>query len=438
MAWKDFLRSDVRADEILGVPFVAHDPQQHRVSLTFEAYELLLGLKALLRDLDEQIKNPRLLRLTRDRLKAFRAGNEQHLQALEKLLRPLGHQTLPFSEFNQSMQRRRAGFGLMQYYDHLFRDWDWGAAEVEGSLEIATRLLGDRQGAQAALFLGAGACRFPYELHRRRGMRESLCVDINAFLLSCAQRLIRGEPLELVEFPTLPADIHSFSRQATLTCKEPLREGLGFLIHDLDEWAFRDQAADLVVTHWLIDVIPIPPVRLFSLINRVLRPDGLWLNIGPVGFNKRTLALYYSTEEVLALVDKARFEVVSKSSSRTPYFQNPHSSHWRTEQVLGFLARKAGECSTVEEREKLELPEWLEDTHRPVELPVELSELKRSYAFCSDLIRRLGEGRPSVEALAQALAPEHGLTREQAEHLVGTLLMQWMDASRHNPMKSPT
>jgi len=326
----------------------------------------------------------------------------------------------------------------MQYYDHLFRDWDWGFAEVEASLEIARQLLGERKGAQTALFLGAGACRFPYELHRRMGLRESLCVDINAFLLSCAQRLIRGEQLELMEFPTLPVDIAAFSRRATLSCSEPVREGLGFLIHDLDEWAFRDQSADLVVTHWLIDVVPIPPARLFSLINRVLKADGLWLNIGPVGFNKRTLALYYSTEEVLGLVEKARFEVVSKSSSRTPYFQNPSSSHWRTEQVLGFMARKAGECSTVEERDKLELPEWLENTRRPVELPLELNELKRSYAFCSDLIRRLSDGKPSVEALAQALGPEHGLTPEQAEHLVGTLLMQWTDASRHNPMKSPT
>jgi hypothetical protein len=438
MAWKDFLRTDVRADEILGVPFVAEDPQQHRVSLTFEAYELLLGLKALIRDLDEQIKNPRLMRLTRDRLKAFRAGNEQHLQALEKLLRPLGHQTLPFTEFNQSLQRRRSGFALMQYYEHLFRDWDWGTAEVDASVAIALQLLGEHNGAQTALFLGAGACRFPYELYRRLGLRDSLCVDINAFLLSCAQRVIHGEPLELVEFPTLPVDMDAFSRRATLTCKEPVREGLGFLVHDLDEWAFRDQAADLVVTHWLIDAIPIPPARLFSLINRVLRPHGIWLNIGPVGFNKRTLAHYYSAEEVLALVDKARFELLSKNSSRTPYFQNPRSSHWRTEQVLGFAARKAGECSTVEEREKLELPGWLEDTHQPVDFPVELSELKRSYAFCSDLIRRLSEGKPSVEALAQALATEHGLTPQQAEHLVATLLMQWIDASRHNPMKSPT
>src|SRR5579872_3882274 len=187
MNWKDALRPGVKTDELLGVPFASLEPERHKVALTFEAFELLLGLKNMLRDLDEQAKSPRLMRLTRDRLKAIRGAYEAHLGLLEKRLRPLGHQSLPFSSFNQAGHRARSGFSLMQYYEHLFRDWDWGFPEVEASLALAQRLLPDRGAAQKALVLGAGACRFPYELHRRLGLAYTLCVDINPFLLSCAK-----------------------------------------------------------------------------------------------------------------------------------------------------------------------------------------------------------------------------------------------------------
>jgi hypothetical protein len=435
MAWKDFVLSELKTDELLGVPFVTNEPERTKVALTFEAYELLFSLKTLIRDLDEQIKSPRLMRLTRDRLKSFRDANADHFSILERLLRPLGHQSLPISGFNQGGQRRQSGYSLMQYYHHLFRDWEWGAAEVEASLALAQALLPERGDAQNALVLGAGACRFPYELHRRLGLAYTLCVDINPFLLSCAQRIVRGEGLELVEFPVLPLDAASFSRRATLQCAAPIREGFDFLVHDLEEWGFREKSFDLIVTHWVIDVIPMATARLFSLINRTLKPSGRWLNVGPVGFNKRVLALYYSAEEVKALVEKSEMKVLAQNAARVPYFQHPASAHWRTERVIGFLAQKTGECPVVGRRDPLELPEWLEDTQKPIQVPLDLENLSRSHAFCVDLLRRL-ERHPSVAAVAEAIAPAHGLTREQAEHLVENTLMQWLDGARHNPMRS--
>ena len=219
-------------------------------------------------------------------------------------------------------------------------------------------------------------------------------------------------------------------------CRSTLEDPTGFelLVHDIDEWAFKEKTFDLVVTHWLIDVVPTPPTRLFALINQVLKPGGRWLNVGSVGFNKRHLALYYSPEEVLALVDKAELEVKAQQTAQVPYFQNPSSTHWRTERVLGFLAHKRADVAVAEVREPFELPEWLEDPSKPVHLPVDASQLQRSHAFCLDLLKRL-EGGASVSALAEALAPAHGLTREQGEQLVGTTLMQWLDAARHNPLR---
>src|SRR5262249_25249402 len=149
-------------------------------------------------------------------------------------------------------------------------------------VEIAKRVFGDGEKVSQMLALGAGACRFPYELHRWLKPENTLCVDLNPLLLSLAQRLVRGESLELIEFPTVPPILERFAIKSKLSAPQLLGNEFEFLVHDLEEWAFAENSVDLVVTCWLIDVVSIAPRRLFSLINRVLKPNGRWLNYGPL------------------------------------------------------------------------------------------------------------------------------------------------------------
>jgi hypothetical protein len=93
MNWQDTLLSEVQKDEILGIPYAAQDARSYQTALTFDAYEVLYGLQGLIRDLDEQLKSPALMRLTRDRLKEYRSLTESHLKILGKLFQTLSYQS---------------------------------------------------------------------------------------------------------------------------------------------------------------------------------------------------------------------------------------------------------------------------------------------------------------------------------------------------------
>ncbi len=364
MNWRDFLAPGAVGDELMGVPFASSDARARRAAATIEGREILSGVRMQLKDLDQQIHQPRLMRRTRDRLKALRDGTQEHLGILEELFRPLG--TVPFSEANHALGQARAGFALLRYYEHLFRDWSWGAKENKASLEL-TKALPWPEAAKKpkrVLVLGAGACRFPYELHRWLKPELTLCVDLNPLLLACAARIVRGEKLELMELPSMPADVGAQVKRVTLACDAPLKEGFEVLVNDLEDWALKDASFDLVVTHWVMDAVPMPPAQLFSLINRALVPNGHWLNVGPTGFNTRVLAQNYARDEVVDLAERCELEVLGSQLARVPYFQNPSSAHWRTEQVFAFIARKKGECSEAPGEELPHLPEWLERTTR--------------------------------------------------------------------------
>jgi hypothetical protein len=434
MTWQDVLVRGTPTGHALRVPVAAADPAAFVRSLSFDAYGVLFGLRGLISDLDEQLKHPALLALTRKRLEKFRAANDAHHKTLGKLFAPLGVHSISFTEYSQYLRDRRSGHMLVQGYEHLFKDWAWGGEETAALLEVAKRSLGGELGFERVLTLGAGACRLPYDLHRWLKPALSLSVDVNPFPLSCARRVIQGEALELLEFPTVPRDLDSFAVKSTLRCPDPIGDGFEFLCHDVQEWAFAEAQFDLVVTPWFIDAVPMATPRLFALINQALTKNGTWLNVGPIGFNKRMLARYYSREEVLSLVEAAGFEIVTTEFTPLPYFHNPRSGHWRTEHVLAFAARKKNEVVLGEGPDPPAIPDWAGDTTRPVRVSLPAEELKKSFAFCLDLLGRLPQGR-SIRDLAKAMASKHGLTEAQAEHVIRGTLLQWLDQRRSNPMK---
>jgi SAM-dependent methyltransferase len=435
MGWNEVIEAAAGRDRILGLPFVAERPDAYKAALAYDAYEFLFAIKALIKDLADQAASPGLLELTRRRLEHLRAANEQHLAIMEPLLRPLGHGNLPLTDVSQQLVKKRPTPVLTRHYELLCRDWSWGVAEVDAAMDITRRVVGaPPPGVTTALALGAGACRYPYEIHRWLGLDYTLCVDISPLLLACAKRVIEGEPLALMEFPIIPRDLASFALKSELQCPAPLARGLEFLVHDLDEWAFRDKSFDLVITSWLIDVIPIPPPRLFSLINRVLKDGGHWLNLGPLGFNKRMLARYYSLEEVVELVGAARFELLSTDYSVVPYLQHPASGHGRTEGVLTFLARKTADAPIVDRSQGSELPDWVADTARPVRVAFDASEIKKGYEFSAHLLGKLGSSS-SIDSLARDVSASFGMPQTQAKYLVTGMLLRLHDAARKNPMK---
>lgn len=435
--WKDALTPGTKTTHVLRVPAASNDPAALTQRLAFDAYGTLFQLRAVVRELDEQKKLPGLLESTRARLQKLRDANDEHEKILAKLFAPLGVQNIPFGEWS-ARGEPKGGF-LVRGWEHLFKAWAWGEDETRAQLELVKQALEAGPGRfERVLTLGAGACRFPYEVHRWLAPKSSLAIDHNPLELALARRVMQGEELDLWEMPTVPRASDAFAVKSRLRAPEPIGEGFEVLAHDLAEWSLADGRFDLVVTPWFVDAVPIATRVLFARINRALAPGGTWLDVGPLGFNKRVLARYYGREEVMELVERAGFRVDRLTSARLPYFHNPSSGHWRIEEVVAFAATKVREAEVPgdaeNEGDRDEGVEWLADTTKPVKPTFALGDLKKHHAFASDLLGRLAQNK-SIRELAKAMASKHGLAEAQAEELIRATLAQWQRVGRTNPMR---
>ena len=147
--------------------------------------------------------------------------------------------------------------------------------------------------------------------------------------------------MTLPEFPVDPNSDGDVVVERKLTRPFELRPGFSFVFAD----ALRAPLAglDAVVTSWFIDVTRVDLRQTAAAINRVLRPGGLWLNLGPLRFHA-DLARSYSIEEMLEIVGRSAFELLSNDKHDIPYFDSPVSGSRRTDTVFRFAARKTGEA----------------------------------------------------------------------------------------------
>ncbi len=435
MELSTIFRSDIRFAKLMGVTHASRNPELYAGELAFDSFEYLLGIESFISGLEEQLKSPTLMQLTRARLTKIRADYAEHLEHSRKLLEPLGYGGISATEYGRYMDRRTSRHKIADYYNHLGKDWAWGAAEAEAGLKLIREVATDLNSPKEILTLGSGACRLPYEVHRWLKPSRSVCVDINPLLLSVAQQIVAGKTVNLIHFPTYPKDSDSYSLRLELAAPESYSSDFDFVVHDIGEWGFGEQKFDLVLTPWFIDVAPVPPARLFSQINSVLKPGGHWINFGPIGFNKLHLADSFSLEEVVELVKMSGFDLTQKRYEKVPHLEDPHSNHSRVERTLTFCARKTENREVVDAHYGPAVPPWLKDFSLPVQFPGALEILQRSLSFSLDLAMHAPQGM-SIRQLAAAMSSRHKIPQENAEFLVQSTLKSWLAANRYNPNRN--
>ena len=90
---------------------------------------------------------------------------------------------------------------------------------------------------------------------------------------------------------------------------------------------------DAVVTSWFIDVTRTDIRHTAAAINRVLRPGGLWVNLGPLRFHSELRVRTRSRRRWRSSAQ--RFELVSHDRQELPYFDSPASGSRRTDLCSG-------------------------------------------------------------------------------------------------------
>ena len=286
---------------------------------------------------------------------------------------------------------------VLEFSENLFRDWVWGEKELEQTLALVTNLMTEPPGRLAVY--GAGAGRLAVDVHRALRPSQTWALDLNPLPLLAAERLLRGETLTVPEFPVAPHSEDDVAITRRLQLPHAVPEGFSFLFADALQPPFAPGSLDTVLTVWFVDATGIDFRQTAAAVNRVLRPGGLWVNLGPLRF-KQSLAGSYTIEELWELLPVSGFELGQRGRSEVPYFDSPVSGSRRIETVFWFAARKAREAEAFTSEDRT--PPWIADTSLPIPLTPSLIALRQKSVFAGSVLSLI-DGARSLSDVADEM-----------------------------------
>jgi uncharacterized protein YbaR (Trm112 family) len=373
--------------------------------------------------------------LTQRRLELQMEAADKHRNMLRQILSSVDIQSMQASYESYLALRTRlpADQGIHTYYANIHRDWSWGATENNASLQqikaVAKGGDGDDSHLGDTLILGAGACRLAYDIHMWLGTTRTVAVDFNPLLLLIAQSVMRGDELQLYEFPIAPKSIEDFSVLRKLSAPEVVREGFHLVFGDALRPPCAPKSFDTVVTPWIIDIVnedlPVQAAR----INNLLKPGGRWINFGSLAFEHPDRSRRYSAEETVAIVEQAGFSAPFVSEETIPYMCSPASRHGRQETVFAFSATKTADVDAPARHKAL--PDWIVTGKEAVPL----LQSFRSQALSTQIysyIMSLIDGKRTIPDMAKILEQQKLMTKEEAEPAIRTFLIRMYDDSQRN------
>lgn len=365
---------------------------------------------------------------TRARLSHLAAATEDHGKRLRALLAPLklGGHTADYATQLALRTRLPPDQGLTTYYANVHRDWAWGDEENAVSAAIVDGLLADAA-PRRVLVLGSGAGRLAYDLHRRRTPATTVALDFNPLLVLLADRVTRGERVELHEFPLAPRGVAEQAVLRTLAAPAPAPPGLEHVLADAHRPPFRRGAFDAVVTPWLVDILPEPFDTLCARVNALLEDGGRWLDFGSLSFHDTDPAARLGVDECVAALEDNGFGAIAVEEHEIPYMCSPASRNGRRERVVAWRAVKQRDVKNVPRHHAL--PDWIVRGTEPVPLTdsFRVQALStRVHAFIMSLI----DGRRSLKEMAKLIVEQRLMSAAEAESAVRSFLIKMHDDSR--------
>lgn len=378
-----------------------------------------------------ELKDQALPELTRTRLEKRKFAAEHHRDSLRKLLAPIDVQSMSASYETYLALRTRlpSDQGLQTYYANVHRDWAWGDEENNASVSQIRDVLALSDGGNDlgdTLVLGAGACRLPYDIHTGLQTHRTVAVDFNPLLLLIAERLMRGESLELFEFPVAPRTIDDYAVLRTLSAPAPADDNFMLVLADVLRPPFKAGQFDTVVTPWLIDIISEDFASFSKRINTLLKPGGRWINFGSLAFDHPLHARRYSPEEVLEIVEGNGFSPTVTHEATIPYMCSPSSRHGRVETVFSFCSTKSKSIKASSRHRAL--PDWLVTGKEAVPaLPSFRTQAMSTqvYTFIMSLI----DGKRTIGDMATVFEQQKLMSKAEAEVAIRNFLTRMFEDS---------
>lgn len=381
-----------------GIPCLVSDPELWQATWRGRLDAYASTLQSRVADLHQEAELSHLLPSTRQRvLRLAEALAHERIRILDfrRLLEPPCRAGNPIPPMHGADVDTRA---VVECDENVFRDWVWGKSEVDDTRTFAERLFPERP--ETLALYGVGAARLAVDMHRSLRPTETYAFDHNPLPLWAAWRLLRGETLEIHELPLSPSRAEDVAVLRRIAYSEPVPPGFHLLFADAAEPPFAPGSLDAVVTAWFIDAAHMDFRDLAPRINRVLRPGGHLVNVGPLRF-KDAVSHSYSIEEVHEIVELSGFRLLSREQADLPYFVSPVSGTRALETVFGFAAEKIAEAAPAHAQD-LVTP-WLTYENLPV-LPTPAMSRLQHLSMVAVAVLSLVDGARSINDISQALA----------------------------------
>ena len=377
--------------------------------------------------LKEALKDKLLSKIGQKRVNKLLNAKKQQVEQVLKILAPI-----ELIENADDLQGAINGLqtktpkiqGLDSYYNNIFRDWSWENNENQQLLECIDSVLGENKQLGKMLTIGAGAGRLSYDLQRKYSTEYSILLDINPLLLLSACQAIQGNEFTLNEFPIAPLNKSSYVAEQICSAPEAIMQNVYYLFADGMNLPFKAKSFDTIVTPWLIDIIPQDLKKYIPRINEKLAIGGSWLNTGSLAFFHKNQNWCYSEEEVVELIEKNGFEILSAKRSTINYMHSPLSAHGRSEIVFSFNARKIKDVVVPDKYEYL--PDWIRDPAKPITKQYE-QEIASSKHLLEAQVLGAIDGQRSVEQIGKLVAKQYNLQLDDATHAVRRILVDYYE-----------
>ncbi len=276
------------------------------------------------------------------------------------------------------------------------------------------------------LVLGAGAARLAYDLHRAFPSALTVAADFNPLLLLAAARLVRGETLQLHEFPIAPKSLDDVARLRELRAPAAVNDNFKLVLANALRAPFRAGAFDTLITPWLVDILPEPLPLQARRWNRLLADGGYWLWFGSHAFRGADLRDRVSLDESIEIIEAQGFSKPSLIEADIPYMVSPADRHGRRERVVVICAQKVRDMPAPARH--VALPDWLVKSDQPVpsshSFQVQAMST-RIHAFIMSMI----DGKRSIDDMAKLMEQQRLMPKQEAEGAIRNFLIRMHEES---------
>jgi uncharacterized protein YbaR (Trm112 family) len=413
---------------LAGMPWLFAEPESAFAEWRARWHFALRVIEQRIARIDHALTEHDLRPSARARLNQRKAAETDQRARLAALLAPLdvASANANFSTYLALRTRLPPDQGLLTYYNNVHRDWGWGEDENKASLTLVQTALGEHSPLRM-LVLGAGAGRLAYDLHAATTATSTIALDFNPLLMLIGQRLAAGETLELYETPLAPRSSSEQLVLRALKAPQAARLGLEWVIADVHRPPFASACFDTVITPWLIDIVPERLEAIAGRVNRLLAPEGAWINFGSLSFDGADPAAQYGLDECTEVLEASGFAAVRLETATIPYMCSPSSRHGRREEVVAWSAVKRAQVKKHARYEAL--PDWLVrgQTAVPVTQAIRTQAMSTQvHGFLLSLI----DGKRSLKDIARIAAERNLVPAAEAESTIRSFLIKVFDESR--------